>query len=92
MKSIYPLWRRRLIHVFAKALGVLVHIEGFPFGSNRIYLRSRVGNAAKRDDLSARTLPVYDPITGTARFLAEGSASSKDSSQGEPENPEAARQ
>lgn len=44
MKSIYPLWRRRLIHIFAKALGVLVHIEGFPVGSNRLYLRSRQGS------------------------------------------------
>lgn len=92
MKSIYPLWRRRLIHVIAKALGVLVHIEGFPFGSNRIFLRSRAENPANRNGLGARTLPVYNPITGTARFPAEGSASSKDSSQGELENPEAARQ
>lgn len=28
-------WRARLIHVVAKIFGVLVHIEGFPFGSAR---------------------------------------------------------
>jgi hypothetical protein len=45
MKSIYPTWRVRAIHWLAKALGVLVHIEGRPFGSNRIYVRNPAGAA-----------------------------------------------
>lgn len=30
-----PAWKLRIIHYVAKALGVLVKVEGFPFGSNR---------------------------------------------------------
>lgn len=33
----YPTWRVRVLHWVAKALGVLIHIEGFPYGSLRLY-------------------------------------------------------
>ncbi|TWI69032.1 hypothetical protein IP91_00097 [Pseudoduganella lurida] len=46
--SIYPKWRLRLLHLFAKALGVLVHVRGCPFGSVRLYRRSPEGNPANR--------------------------------------------
>lgn len=39
--NIYSKWRTRPIRWLAKVLGVLVHIEGRPYGSNRIYLRSQ---------------------------------------------------
>lgn len=28
-----PAWKLRIIHYVAKLLGVLVHVEGIPFGS-----------------------------------------------------------
>lgn len=34
--SIYPPWRICALHWFAKALGVLVHVQGFPYGSLRM--------------------------------------------------------
>lgn len=41
--SIYPTWRVWLLHLIAKALGVLVHVEGFPYGSVRLYRKSEYG-------------------------------------------------
>jgi len=37
--TIYPAWRVWLVHLVAKPLGVLVHVNGYPFGSNRISRR-----------------------------------------------------
>jgi len=37
--TMYPPWRVWLVHLFAKPLGVLVHVEGFPFGSARLLRR-----------------------------------------------------
>lgn len=31
-----PRWRVGVVHLFAKAMGVLIHVEGFPFGSSRL--------------------------------------------------------
>ncbi|MCV9940926.1 hypothetical protein OIU35_31635 [Boseaceae bacterium BT-24-1] len=37
LKLIYQAaWRVRIVHYVAKALGVLVHVDGMPFGSARI--------------------------------------------------------
>jgi len=30
-----PQWRVAVVATFAKLLGVLIHVEGIPFGSNR---------------------------------------------------------
>jgi hypothetical protein len=30
-----PRWRVAVVALFAKAVGVCVHVEGFPFGSSR---------------------------------------------------------
>lgn len=30
-----PHWRVALVHLFARMTGVLIHVEGFPFGSAR---------------------------------------------------------
>jgi hypothetical protein len=87
----YPAWRICVIDLVAKALGVLVHIEAYPFGFARIYRRSPAGSVNTGHG-SARALPVYDPLTGTARFPAEVSAVSADASRGEPERPEVVRQ
>ena len=35
-----PRWRVAMVHLVAKALGVLILVEGFPFGC-RIYPRKR---------------------------------------------------
>jgi len=37
--TIYPAWRIWPIRMLAKLLGVLIDIDGVPFGSNRIWLR-----------------------------------------------------
>ena len=36
-------WRVLPVHLVAKLFGVLVHVEGMPFGSNRIYRASPEG-------------------------------------------------
>lgn len=41
--TIYEKWRVVFVHIVAKLLGVLVHIEGVPFGSSRIFLASQAG-------------------------------------------------
>lgn len=38
--QIYPQWRVLVIHIIAKLLGVLVHVDGMPLGSSRIYLNA----------------------------------------------------
>lgn len=30
-----PRWRIAVVHWFAKAMGVCIHVEGIPFGSSR---------------------------------------------------------
>lgn len=35
-------WRVRIVHYVAKAVGLLVHVEGIPFGTNRIYQRGTI--------------------------------------------------
>lgn len=39
MKSIYPKWKTLILHSLAKLLGVLIHIEGIPYGSTRTYFK-----------------------------------------------------
>ena len=34
-----PTWRVYVIHLAAKALGVLAHVEGIPIGSSRLFPR-----------------------------------------------------
>lgn len=34
-----PHWRVAVIHYLARLIGVMVHVEGIPFGSNRTYRR-----------------------------------------------------
>lgn len=53
MKSIYPKWKRKSIHLAAKVLGVLVHIEGLPYGCNKAYL-SKCGAVSTGDTISSR--------------------------------------
>jgi hypothetical protein len=36
-----PAWRITLVHWFAQLIGVYIHVEGLPFGSTRIWQRSR---------------------------------------------------
>lgn len=36
-----PRWRVALIHGAARLIGVLVHVEGFPFGSKRNYRQGK---------------------------------------------------
>lgn len=31
-----PRWRVGVVHVVARLMGVLIHVEGFPFGSSRL--------------------------------------------------------
>lgn len=38
--EIHAKWRVLPVHLVAKLLGVLVHVEGMPFGSARNYLSS----------------------------------------------------
>lgn len=40
-EGLYAKWRIAPVAVVAKLFGVLVHIEGFPHGSNRLYLADR---------------------------------------------------
>lgn len=40
-------WRVLPVHLVAKLLGVLVHVEGMPFGSNR----TRLANLPRREDV-----------------------------------------
>lgn len=44
--EIHPFWRVALIHLLAKLLGVLVHVDGLPFGSARIYRASPEGRVS----------------------------------------------
>lgn len=41
-------WRARIIGVVAKVLGVLVHIEGLPFGSDRNVPRDFTGRVGSK--------------------------------------------
>lgn len=34
-----PRWRVLMVAVFAKMAGVIIHVEGFPFGSSRLWKR-----------------------------------------------------
>lgn len=34
-----PLWRVRILHIVARALGILVHVNGMPVGSCRMSKR-----------------------------------------------------
>jgi hypothetical protein len=36
-----PSWRVTLIHWLAKLIGAHIHVEGLPFGSTRIWKRTR---------------------------------------------------
>jgi hypothetical protein len=36
-----PRWRVYAVHLFAKAIGVLAHVEGFPCGSTRLLKKGR---------------------------------------------------
>jgi hypothetical protein len=38
-----PRWRVASVHYFAKLAGVLIHVEGIPFGSRRSYRRTKAG-------------------------------------------------
>lgn len=42
-----PHWRVAAVHLFAKLMGVLVHVEGFPFGSSRL-------NSARKEDVDTK--------------------------------------
>lgn len=46
-KTIYPHWRLCVVHVVAKALGILVHVEGIPLGSTRIRRSVVSGNEGR---------------------------------------------
>ena len=41
--EIHAKWRVLPVHLVAKLFGVLVHVDGAPFGSSRTYLTSREG-------------------------------------------------
>jgi hypothetical protein len=41
-----PAWKLAIIHYVAKALGVLVKVEGIPFGSNRNIKLHHTGNTS----------------------------------------------
>ncbi len=43
-----PRWRVAVVAIFAKLMGVLIHVEGIPFGSNR----TRIGRFA--NEMGAR--------------------------------------
>lgn len=63
MKSLHliehqPRWRVALVARFAQFIGVLIHVEGFPFGSSR--------NNAQRGEVSG--------AQGSAKPLHQGSA------------------
>jgi len=42
--TIYPKWRLLALHLIAKALGVLIHVDDMPYGSSRIYRTSPEGS------------------------------------------------
>lgn len=44
-----PRWRVRLVHYFAKLMGVLIHVEGIPFGSARSR-RAQQGKAVAAEE------------------------------------------
>ncbi|MDT3472334.1 hypothetical protein [Stenotrophomonas maltophilia] len=52
-----PTWRLWLIHIVAKAVGVLVHVQGFPLGSRskKYRLPSEPASAPKLDEAMIRT-------------------------------------
>ncbi|MCY0910881.1 hypothetical protein [Massilia antarctica] len=58
---IHTRWRVLPVHLIAKLLGVLVHIEGIPFGSSRTYLASPAG----RPGVSGGALGQSESPTGT---------------------------
>lgn len=52
-------WRVMAVHLFAKALGVLCHVEGYPFGSARRYVRP------KEQEWSFATFGPYTFVSNT---------------------------
>lgn len=52
-----PTWRLWLIHIVAKTVGVLVHVQGFPIGSSskRYNLPSESSFEPKLDELMRKT-------------------------------------
>lgn len=52
-------WRVRIVHYIAKAIGLLVHVEGIPFGSNRHYPNKFVG--AERCGAISTSRPAGSP-------------------------------
>jgi hypothetical protein len=43
----HPRWRVALVALFAKLLGVLIHVEGIPFGSSRSRKKRPPGETAE---------------------------------------------
>jgi len=39
--TIYPAWRVWPVHLVARLFGVLVHVDGFPFGSGRVFRKNQ---------------------------------------------------
>lgn len=37
--TIYAGWKLRIIHIVAKMLGVLVKVDGIPYGCNKAHIR-----------------------------------------------------
>lgn len=54
-----PRWRVVVLHYMARALGILVHVEGFPFGSRRNLPGVRGFSGAKRPNMARG--PNLDP-------------------------------
>ena len=53
--TIYAGWKLRIIHIVAKMLGVLVKVDGIPYGCNKAHIRYWCGDGVQSGECTQFT-------------------------------------